>query len=172
MRIIIHIVVFTRHFLFISLDLATTGKTWQLLLFSSLQRNKQRLKEGKWLNQGLMHLLLFGACTWTQKFSLQIQDAFYWKSTHLSFYEKLVPEKALGSQLGTNLSTHLSILISLGRESNQFGRNFKAKKGKATATQHSKMRRKQNKEKKESREPFCPMITSKRNHGWTWLNGT
>ena len=81
------------------------------------------------------------------------------------FYEKLVPEKALGSQLGTNLSTHLSILISLGREPNQFGRNFKAKKGKATATQHSKMRRKQNKEEQESREPFCPMITSKRNHG-------
>lgn len=61
---------------------------------------------------------------------------------------------ALGSQLGTNLSTHLSVLISLGNEPNRFSRNFKAKKGKATATQHSKLRVKQNKEK--NREPHLP----------------
>lgn len=133
-------------------------KKCQLLWLLVLQKSQQSLGEAKWPNQGLKRLLLLRACTWTHNFSLCVQDTLYWKSTNPPFCKKLVPEKALRTYLYTNLPAHLSILISLGNEPNQFGRNLgKERQG----TSHTAFinERKQNKGKRKTENPPAPWAT-------------
>lgn len=90
--------------MFISLN-SDTVEGMTVVITLDFTEEYTETEETKWPNQGLNQMVVFGACTWTQEFFLQVQDTSCWKPTDLPFSEKLVPEKVLGSQLGVNLLT-------------------------------------------------------------------